>query len=521
VRSLIPHYLAHQAGSRPDAMALECLSETLSYGELSSKVNRFANCLKSLGVERGDRVGIHMDKCIAAIIALHGIMQAGAVYVPLDPMAPPDRVAAMIEDCGINVLVSGESKRGNLLKIAPCLTNPLTVVGVDGGEHDPYKSVGWQKIFEDYSEVAPEIKLVETDLAYIIHTSGSTGKPKGIMHTHYSSLSYSRWAVSEYKLGENDRLGNHSPLHFDLSIFDFIAGLIAGACTVIIPDEYTRFPASYSQLIQDSKITVLFTVPFALIQLSLRGILEQRNLSRLRLIIFAGEPMAIKYLRELQQQLPDVCFDNMYGPAEVNGVSHYGVPVLTPSEEAIPIGPISQIAEARVVDENLSVVAPGEPGELLVRTPTMMVGYWHRPDLNKKAFYYVGSHDHTTEQRFYRTGDLVREDKGGTLWFLGRRDRQVKVRGYRVELDEIEAVLVAHPGVEEAAAYVIKTVEGVSEIQTAVIFGEPLETTEILMYLKQKLPNYALPTSINALENFPRTATGKVDKLALSQAGKK
>lgn len=515
---VIPDYLELHARQQPESPALVCRGESLSYRELASRSRRLANCLLDNGVRRGDRIGIHMDKALELGVALHGIMRAGAAYVPLDPAAPPERVAQMIRDCDISVLISAPSKRGKLDEVAGRLDGRLLVIGIEGST-ESFETLSWPEVLADYADALPEIKILDADLAYIIYTSGSTGTPKGIMHSHYSSLSYSRWAAAEYGLGPDDRVGNHAQLHFDISIFDFVAGLVAGVCVVLIPDEYMKFPADYSKLIADSAVTVLFTVPFALIQLSTRGVLEERDLSKLRWVIFGGEPMPLKHLARLQQQIPGAAFDNMYGPAEINGVSHYTVPAVTLQDQSIPIGPINRIAETRVTDADLSPVAVGLPGELLVRSSSMMLGYWRRPDLNNDAI--VELENNGITMRYYRTGDVVREDEDGTLWFLGRADRQVKVRGYRVELDEIEAVLCSHPHIEVCAAFTFENQDsGASEIGLACIpvAGAESRTEDLQRYLKSRLPAYAIPARILVVAELPHTATGKIDRHALSRS---
>ena len=514
---LLPQLIDAHA-RHPDRDAIHFLDQKLSYAQLVHQANQLANCLLAEGAIRGERVGIYMDKCLEMAVALYGVMKCGAAYVPLDPLAPAQRLAEIIDDCGIGIVISGDSKKSRLLQLSEQTDQPLLVLGVAAGGDFPFVTRSWQEIFATYPPQLPAQKIIESDLAYIIYTSGSTGTPKGIMHTHHSGLSFARWAAHEYGLGPADRISNHAPLHFDLSILDFFAAAVAGASTVIIPEEYTKMPASYSQLLEDSRVSVLYTVPFALIQLLLRGALEERNLGSLRWVIFGGEPFPIKYLRELMTRLPGAVFDNMYGPAEVNGCSHYSIAELGENDAAIPIGRIGEIAEALVVDEELKGVADGETGELLVRTPTMMQGYWNRPGLNENAFFRQPAPG-GCEQLFYRTGDLVRRDADGTLWFQGRKDRQVKVRGYRIELDEIEAALVAHDDVEEAAVYpVTKDGEG-TRIHGSVTLkpGADKVAEDLLAYLKTRLAAYAIPSALILRDEFPRTSSGKIDRRSLGR----
>lgn len=518
MRFLIHQYLEYFSEVSSDAIAYECLEETQSYLQLEHQANQLSHWLMEQGIKKGDRVGIYFDKSIYTGTALYGILKAGAAYVPLDPSAPVNRLVDIITDCEIRVLISADNKLKKILQVCQQLTFKLSVAGLS--EQDfAFESVSWQDINKKYPQHRPGVKVVESDLAYIIYTSGSTGKPKGIMHTHHSCLSYARWAASEYGLLATDKLGNHSPLHFDISIFDLFAGIIKGATTVIVPEEYTRFPASYSELIQNSRMTVLFTVPFALIQLLLRGVLEERDLSQLRWIIFGGEPFVIKHLYKLMSTLSHVRFDNMYGPAEINGCTHYLVENLDADTKSIPIGNISQIAEAMIVDDNDEPLTKAGSGELLVRTPSMMQGYWRRESLNKSAFFDLPVTD-CYSHRYYRTGDLVDKEDDGTLWFLGRKDRQVKIRGYRVELDEIEATLAQCDGIEESAAFVVKADNEPLVIHLAYTVSKEdkqVSREQVGKYLKARLPSYALPALITQRESFPRTTSDKINRTVLSQ----
>jgi acyl-coenzyme A synthetase/AMP-(fatty) acid ligase len=332
-------------------------------------------------------------------------------------------------------------------------------------------------------------------------------------------LSYARLSADLYGVQHTDRLSNHSPLHFDMSTFDYFSGPLCGATTVIIPEAYTKLPASLSKLIQDERLTIWYSVPFALIQLLLRGALESRDLSSLRWILFGGEPFPPKHLRALMQQLPHARFSNVYGPAEVNQCTYYHLnPISEGSNEPIPIGVVWNNAEGLVLDNHDNVVLPGDVGELVVRTPTMMKGYWGRPDLNQKAFYRRPVFDQY-EDVFYRTGDLVQRQEDGNYRFLGRKDRQIKTRGHRVELDEVENLLSTHSQIEEAAVYAVPDDEGSLRLEGAVLLRNNSECTEadLKKHLTGLLPAYAVPAKILVVTEFPRTTSGKIDRRALQE----
>ena len=515
---VLPDAIEEAARKNPQDEAVSCRGERLSYEELVLRCNQLANVLVDDGVRRGDRVGIFMDKSLETAVALYGIMKTGAAYVPLDPAAPTERLDYVVRHCGVRHLVTAPGKQRALEKLLAAEGSPLeSLFGIDAAGRLPVRSMDWRTI-RSGDGAACHVRVIDRDLAYIMYTSGSTGEPKGIMHTHASGLSYAKWAHDVYALKASDRLTNHAPLHFDLSTFDFFAGALAGSATVIVGDEYLKLPASYAKLLDEERITVFFTVPYVLIQLLLRGALHQNDLSSLRWVIFGGEPFPTRHLYELMHLLPTARFSNMYGPAEVNGCTYFHVPRdLKENDPPIPIGTTWRNADHLIVDKDRRPVEASKPGELLIRSGTMMKGYWGRPDLNERAFYCLNSDNQ--ENVYYQTGDLVEENAEGNLIFHGRLDRQVKTRGYRVELDEVESALCCHPGVEEAAAFTIPDGDGSQNIHGAVTLeaGCRASKEEVLESVKRRLPWYAVPVVLNFENWFPRTSSGKIDRRTLRE----
>ena len=517
---LLTDAVTETAQQAPEREAIRCRNESLTYGQLDQRTNQLARQLIDQGVQRGDRVGIYLDKSLESAVALYGIMKAGAAYVPLDPTAPISRLQFVINHCGIQHLVTSPNKRRLLAQLLVSPNCQIEVIyGAPEIEGVRARQISWNEI--NLAPSAPvDITILDQDLAYIMYTSGSTGEPKGIMHTHASGLSYAKWAHDVYALRSDDRLTNHAPLHFDLSTFDFFASALAGASTIIVGDEYLKLPASYSQLLADEKITTFFTVPYALTQLLTRGALDQRDLTALRWIIFGGEPFPMKHLAGMMDALPQARFSNMYGPAEVNGCTYYHVPrPLEDRETPIPIGKTWRNAEALIVDDRDQIVTGETGGELLIRSSTMMQGYWKRPDLNKRAFARLaGTEEHP--HYYYCTGDLVERLPDGNLKFLGRKDRQIKTRGYRVELDEVEAAVLTLPPVEEAGAFALPDGEGSHAIHVAVILSPEagsVTPADLINALKERLPWYAVPQKLTTEFTFPRTTSGKIDRQALAQ----
>lgn len=498
----------------PQHDAFRCGKEAITYADLHQKTNQLAHFLVNAGVQKGDRVGVYLNRCLDTAIAIYGIMKAGAVYVPIDTTAPHHRSLFLIKDCDIEYLVSNKTQRRKLQAIANEKSGLKGIIGVQQDWAIP--TISWTNIFEE-STASLSLRILEQDPAYIIYTSGSTGIPKGIMHSHYSGLSYARLTADLYELNEHDRIGNHAPLHFDISTLGFFTAPLVGATTIIVPEAYTRLPASLATLMEKEKITVWYSVPLALIQILQQDLIASKDFSALKWILYGGEPFPLKYLQQLMDELPQVTFSNVYGPAEVNQCTYYNFKKIAPTETSVPLGQAWNATEVLIVDDQDTIITDDSVGELLVRSATRMMGYWKQADLTERS-YYRRSLVTGVEQIFYRTGDLVKRRVDGQLMFLGRKDRQIKIRGYRVELDEVEAKLLKHKEVREAVTFSLIAGEQKS-IEAAVILHPhgTIDSKNLLVYLNQQLPSYAVPNRIHILEDLPRTSTGKISRQALKQ----
>ena len=517
---LLHHNVEESAQRDPQHPAMRFNGDALTYADLSQRSNQLANLLHAQGVGKGDRVGVFLDKSLETVLAIYGIMKAGAAYVPLDPRSPVSRLVTIIHDCQLKGIISQDNKASVLSEVCEQQGILQFIVGLASVENINCRVFLWDDVASMAADKAPHVRIIDQDLAYIMYTSGSTGNPKGIMHTHYSGLSYARMSAETYEVNHQDVLSNHSPLHFDMSTFDYLTGPLCGATTIIIPEAYTLFPVNLAQLIETERMTIWYSVPFALIQLLMRGGIEQRDFSSLRWILYGGEPFARNHLRALMEQLPQARISNVYGPAEVNQCTYYHLPLPAEWEDvsSVPIGIVWDNAEGMILDDDDNIVSQGGVGELVVRTPTMMRGYWNRPDLNQRAFYLRDIFTDYSE-KFYRTGDLVREGMDGQLEFLGRKDHQVKVRGYRVELAEVDHALNSHDAVEEGIAYIVKAEDETAQIEAAITLVDSLTYSEndLFASLRQQLPAYAVPQRIHIVNNFPRTGTGKIDRKAIEQ----
>ncbi|MEO1655285.1 MAG: AMP-binding protein, partial [Bacteroidota bacterium] len=379
-----------------------------------------------------------MNRSLESVFAVFGIMQAGGAFVPLDPKLPQERIEFVVQDCQIRYLICHPGLEDKVSPIVAELSQIKAILGLKLAE---FASYSWENLGE-MPELSPDqVNILEQDLAYVMYTSGSTGQPKGIMHSHYSGLSYARLSVDLYRVLPEDRVCSHSPLHYDISTFGYFSSPLAGATSIILPEAYTMMPASLSQLMETEKLSIWYSVPLALIQLQQRGVLEKRNLASLRWVLFGGEPFPPKVLGELMKVWPQAQFSNVYGPAEVNQCTFYTIPEIPKDDQAIPLGQAWDNTEIILLNEKDEEVTGQEIGEILVRSATQMRAYWNRPTLSEAAFFIREPHPGFIE-KFYRTGDLARFNEKSELLFLGRKDRQIKIRGYRVELTEVETILM-------------------------------------------------------------------------------
>jgi amino acid adenylation domain-containing protein len=500
----------------PDAVALTDSTVELTWSAAIDRIARLAALLVEAGVQAGDRVGVRMPKSVDSFVAVHAVLRCGGVMVPLDPMAPPAQVAGVIEDAEIGVLIA--DMRARLLAEVVDASQVATVV-LPRAEPETSLGAGREVVVlcrDALASAAADAPLVEVpigDPAYIIYTSGSTGRPKGIVHTHSSGLAYARAAVRQYSLTAADRFANIAPLHFDQSTFELYAAPLVGATVLAVPDPVIRFPASLSALISKERITVWYSVPYVLEQLSTRGGIADRDLSLLRWVLYGGESFPPAQLAALIAHLPDATFSNVYGPAEVNQCTVFDL--TDPPTGQVPIGRAWDEAELRVVDpDDLSSEVDDRPGVLLVSTPTMMSHYWKRPDLTNASIIEADG------RRWYYTGDLVEYvAPGGPLVFLGRVDNQIKLRGHRIELEAIDALLIEVDDVEVATTVVRREPNG-DDVLIALVVPESNSdglSTRVLTRLSAQLPRYAVPAEVQIVSSLPRTGTGKIDRGASAQ----
>ncbi|BCX89879.1 L-proline---[L-prolyl-carrier protein] ligase [Methylomarinovum tepidoasis] len=454
-----------QVAARPNAPALREGDLTLSYAGLARRAAAIAIELDRLRLPPGTPVAIDLPRGIDAACAVLGILAAGHPYLPLDPKAPPTRRQAIVTDARAGAVITWEN-RTELPTVLP------------RGEHD-----------------APLVgpSQVET-LAAILYTSGSTGRPKGVALSHGAIAAFADWARDLVRLTPADRIATIAPLAFDLSTFDLFSVLGAGSCADFLPDGLTMAPRRFTQWLAARGITGFYTIPSLLGFWACKGGLAEIPLPALRFLLFAGEPFPTPALRRLADALPRAALFNLYGPTETNVCCCWPVDRdRLDSEDPIPIGRPACGDELKV--------DPGS-GELKVRGPTLLSGYWReghlRPALDREGW--------------YATGDRVEVNEYGEYVWRGRLDRMVKIAGHRVEPAEVEAALLALPGVTAAAVVACDTPDAPRLHAAVVGDGTP---AALRLALRARLPGYMVPARITRLPALPRLANGKPDLEAL------
>jgi amino acid adenylation domain-containing protein len=480
-----------QAARTPEAQAVICGSESMSYQELNERANQLAHYLMKVGVEPETRVGVCVERSTQMIAALLAVLKAGGAYVPLDPKYPAERLSYMLEDSQAKVLLTDSLFLQQLPPFAG------TMVEIDSQRAE----------IAAMSSQNPGPSISPANLAYVIYTSGSTGKPKGVSICHSSVITFLHWCRETFLPEELSRVLASTSICFDLSVFEIFAPLSFGGSTVVA--------ANALELAETTKaagVTLVNTVPSAMRELvRMKGIPES-----VRVINLAGEALSGALVREIYQASKVEKVFNLYGPSEDTTYSTFACVPRAHEGAAAPIGKPIANSQVYVLDEWMHVAPVGVVGQLYVAGAGLARGYLNRPGLTADSF--IPDPFGTREGgRLYRTGDLVKWRADGNLEFLGRADHQVKIRGFRIELGEIEAVLQQHAEVEHAV--VVAREDGSAERRlTAYVVarGRQEETARTLReYLKEKLPGHMSPAYYVFLDRLPLTQNGKVDRKAL------
>ncbi|MCT0292405.1 amino acid adenylation domain-containing protein, partial [Pseudomonas aeruginosa] len=508
VQGTLQQRFEEQARQRPQAVALILDEQRLSYGELNARANRLAHCLIARGVGADVPVGLALERSLDMLVGLLAILKAGGAYLPLDPAAPEERLAHILDDSGVRLLLT----QGHLLEHLPRQAG-VEVLAIDG------------LVLDGYAESDPLPTLSADNLAYVIYTSGSTGKPKGTLLTHRNALRLFSATEAWFGFDERDVWTLFHSYAFDFSVWEIFGALLYGGRLVIVPQWVSRSPEDFYRLLCREGVTVLNQTPSAFKQLMAVACSADMATQQpaLRYVIFGGEALDLQSLRPWFQRFGDrqPQLVNMYGITETTVHVTY-----RPVSEAdlkgglvSPIGGTIPDLSWYILDRDLNPVPRGAVGELYIGRAGLARGYLRRPGLSATRFVpnpFPGG----AGERLYRTGDLARFQADGNIEYIGRIDHQVKVRGFRIELGEIEAALAGLAGVRDA---VVLAHDGVGGTQlVGYVVADSAEDAERLREslresLKRHLPDYMVPAHLMLLERMPLTVNGKLDRQALPQ----
>ena len=488
-----------QAGRTPDASAVLCNHDRLTYRELNQRANQLAAVLRQLGVARGTIVGVCLERSLDAVVALLGVLKSGGAYLPLDPGYPPARLAFMLANsrAGIVVTETRSAARVSTAQHTLRLDTDGALLECCSGDDLPHVS-------------GPG------DAAYVVYTSGSTGHPKGVIGLHRGAVNRFAWMWRTFPFAADEVSCHRTSLNFVDSVAELFVPLLKGVPSVIATDEIVKDPPAFVRLLETARVTRLVLVPSLLHDLlAVDGVGER--LRHLRVCVSSGEALPVDLCRRFYEHLPHATLLNLYGSTEVSAdVTCYDTRQLPADAAAVPLGHPIDNTRIYILDQARQPVPDGVPGEAYVAGLGVARGYWDRPDLTAERFL-ANPFEGGVYARMFRTGDRARVLADGSFEFLGRADRQVKIRGVRVELLEVETALSSHPDVAQAVVAARRGAAGDLRLIAYVVGRDGAEVTvdSLRRFCRDRLPGHMVPSAFVRLEALPLTPSGKVDGLAL------
>lgn len=517
-RSLRSDFLSY-AAEHPDRPALVVSGRSWSYGTLADRARRIAAAITDQGASPAERVGVFAYRSETAYAATLGALCGGAAFVPLNRKFPVERTRAMVRRAELDAIVVDAASAAQLPAVLCDLGRRPRIIATEPATAAALSELGVRvdgiadNTIEPLATLPP---VLSDDIAYLLFTSGTTGEPKGVGVTHANALHFLDAMAARYRLTPNDRCSQTFDQTFDLAVFDLFMAWSAGACVYAMQPIELLAPVRF---VQKHELTLWFSVPSAPAVSMKKAALAAGSMPSLRYTLFCGEPLPDAVVQAWHAAAPASAIDNLYGPTELTiaCLAHRWDVDTSPARAVngiVPIGEPFPGLGALVVDDGLQPVNDGETGELLVCGPQVAPGYWRDPPKTAERFVELPISPNRVK-RFYRTGDRVVRTDQGDYAYIGRSDQQIKVLGFRVELGEIEAVLLREEGVAQAAAVGWPTEDGRALGIVAFAVGRELSPDSLLAAAHRTLPPYMVPSQLLLLDAMPLNSNGKIDRKAL------
>ncbi len=496
----IHNKLEFQAKQNPNEVALRFLSESLTYRELNEASNAFANLLITSGVKTESFVLVYLERSLEMMVSIFGVLKSGGVYTPVNSAFPTHRIADIIADSDPAVIVTTKELKNKLPQ------TQIPIIFVD----DFLRNV------QTYDISAPQANVKPENLAYAIFTSGSTGKPKGVLIEHHSVMNRIGWMQKEYPISKTDVLLQKTPITFDVSIWELFWWSFVGAKLILLPLNYEKDPEKLIDIINLNKITTIHFVPsmFNVFVNYLKSTNNKEYIKSIKRIFCSGEALLQNPVLDFYQISSEINSNtnviNLYGPTEATvDVTYYDCPKF--EKENLPIGKPIDNTQIYIINENKEILPPNKSGELIICGVNLARGYLKREQLTNEKFIEINVFGE--KKRAYKTGDLAYFNSNGDIIYQGRIDRQIKLRGFRIELDEIENNTLKIEGIKECSCILYN--EGTDNaciVCFYVILNEHITSDHIKSFLKEKLPDYMVPSIFKNIESLPLSSNGKVNK---------
>jgi len=505
-------YLLHQyvdinAELYPEKIALIENGKKITWKEYAGLTNYLAAKLTEAAAPRS-RVVLIVNKNIAGYCSLVASMKAGLTYIPVDPKLPEERFKLYLKSAQAGaVVVSSE-----FLTLLPLIKEVYPDIDIEVlPEEFPFSQ-------EYQRDERVFVEITEKDIAYILFTSGTTGVPKGVMISHRSLLNYCQWASAHSNAGSDDLVLGHTPLVFDVSIYGFGVQMVSGAALVAIPMEEEQNVEYIYNALNQNRVTIWISAPSLLTLFCKSGYLDKHDYSYLHVISYCAEVLPNSTLIAWMKKYPEIEYHNLYGPTEatVSCLGHHytKIPEL---DDPIPIGIPHPNTVAYIIDENGNqITEPGERGEIVIHGSGVSIGYFNMEEKTREQFNSLGLL--SSFQNVYHTGDIGYRNEQGVFYFIGRKDNQIKIRGFRVELGDIEFALGQHELVVRNAAFCVFSKK--FDQNVIVVYAEvkkEIRDVELRQYLSNKLPKYMIPFKITIMDEMPQNRSGKIDRKKLQE----